>query len=178
MSVRRRSRGSGHAGRDARAPKPRLGAFAALHDKALHEELRAIVGRHGLDAVNRALREIGKGERRVPAARRAPPAGTRTQNRNGGGRMKPNAVTCVGRMGLPDDRRSVPMEAGAVQKNLDNGYYSGPARSGPIADAIRKPSSERIRAYNERNGLPDAPEPVSAAGAGDPDGGANDRNRR
>ena len=194
-----------------------------MTNSALHDELRAIVRRHGLDTVDRALREIRQAERRDAAAWRAPSVRGPTRNRNGG-REKPNAVTCVGRMELPADRRSVlaeaatryndkaflPIaadirdfcenrripgtppksraaaiprlfgfmamtEAGAVQEILDSGYYSGPSRLGPIADAIRELSRERIRAYNERNGLPDNPESVSAAGAEDTDGAADDR---
>ena len=67
------------------------------------------------------------------------------------------------------------MDTTNLRELLDSGQFSGPSRLGPIADAIRELSRERIRAWNERNGLPDNPERVSAAGAEDPDGAADDR---
>lgn len=67
------------------------------------------------------------------------------------------------------------MDMGELRKIVYHGHYSGPARMGPIADAIRDFGREHVRAWNERNGFPDSPEPVSAAGAEYPDGAADDR---
>ena len=189
----------------------------------LHTELEAVVRRYGLKPVCQALRRIELSEKRERAAAQPRQTTAESESRKKV-RRKLTAVDRVLKMELPDERKTVVIEAakrfdnrsfvpgigdvrnfwlnhriegppppsraaaaprlfaflakmdmGELRKIVDRGYYSGPARLGPIADAIRDFGRERIRAWNKRNGLPDNPERVSAAGAGDPDGAADDR---
>lgn len=48
------------------------------------------------------------------------------------------------------------MDVGEVRRLLSSGMYSGPARLGPIADAIRNAGRERIRARALRNAVASA----------------------
>ena len=193
-------------------------------DNKLYTELRSIVLRYGFKPVNRALCEVGRDLGRDAVADNPVRARSSVMGRRAPKRPRPTVADRVRKMVLPEDRRSVLMEAaerfdrksfvrtigdvrnfweiyglaGPLPKSrasavprlfdylasmdttnlrelLDSGQFSGPSRLGPIADAIRELSRERIRAYNERNGLPDNPESVSAAGAEDPDGAADDR---